>query len=926
MKKMKKAFAWILVLCMILSAMPVSARAEQEGGFVVIEPDDNSWDIPVSELAVSCGDYETNGGASEGPAHLAVDGNPATMWHTDWEGTSRANHWFQFELLTDEYAVNGLRYQPRQTGNSNGTITEYDIQVSDDGVNFRSVKTGNWAENSTWKIAQFDPQVVKYVRLVAVDAATDNQWVFASAAELRLTWQPTEPSDADKTALDALIAECALIEQGNYTAKTWQKFQKALDTAKAVSANIYASQASVDAAREALAQALAGLKEKVEGEGIQKILHLDSGRKYFSKDWHIALLNELAAAGSTHVQLSFGNNGFRFVLDDMTIEANGTTYASDDVKEGIRQGNYNYGALTGYYVDGAEALTEDEMDEIIAHAKAVGVEIIPHLNMPGHMSALLDAMEYVGIANPHFTGRVKSDSSVDLNNEQALEFMRVLVDKYAKYFSEKGCKYFHIGADEYANDAYNGSMGFPSMGADLYQKFADFVNGNAAIVKSYGMTPRAWNDGTYYGSYTSEFDDDIEINFWSSGWYGYTLAKASTLNDKGHGLINTNGDYYFILGKDDRFTPGNSSKHDPYEYEFCAGFDMNRFMDGSIIENPIGGMFCIWADYPGAETEQEVAANIRLVLRAMALGMEGLDLDGMNTDVIPGGFNEDGSIAESGGEQPHIHEWSDWTVTTKPTCTEKGIETRTCECGESETREVAALGHPEVDSRMENKKDATCTEAGSYDSVLYCTVCNVELSRETIIIDPLYHDYKDGICTRCGDARNPFTDVPEGIFLEPVLWAVEKGITTGTSATTFDPLGQCGRATVVIFLWRAAGEPQPTTTVCPFTDVSINDWYAPAVLWAVEKGITTGTSETTFSPFEVCNRTTVVTFLWRYMGEPEASTACGFSDVPAGAWFEAPINWAVEEGITNGIGNNLFDVLGVCNRVQVVTFLHRLMA
>ena len=122
------------------------------------------------------------------------------------------------------------------------------------------------------------------------------------------------------------------------------------------------------------------------------------------------------------------------------------------------------------------------------------------------------------------------------------------------------------------------------------------------------------------------------------------------------------------------------------------------------------------------------------------------------------------------------------------------------------------------------------------------------------------------------------------------------------------------------------GSPEPTATVSPFTDVSINDWYAPAVLWAVEKGITTGTSATTFSPFEVCNRTTVVTFLWRYMGEPEVSTACGFSDVPAGAWFEAPINWAVEEGITNGIGNNLFDVLGVCNRVQVVTFLHRLMA
>ena len=281
------------------------------------------------------------------------------------------------------------------------------------------------------------------------------------------------------------------------------------------------------------------------------------------------------------------------------------------------------------------------------------------------------------------------------------------------------------------------------------------------------------------------------------------------------------------------------------------------------------------------------------------------------------------------GEEPHEHEWSEWTVTTKPTCTEKGVETRTCSCGETETREVAALGHTKAEAVIENEVKATCTTDGSYDSVVYCSVCNTELSRESFTVEALGHNYEDGTCTNCGEKEpvtNPFIDVPEGIFLEPVLWAVEKGITTGTSETTFDPLGQCGRATVVIFLWRAAGSPEPTATVSPFTDVSINDWYAPAVLWAVEKGITTGTSATTFSPFEVCNRTTVVTFLWRYMGEPEASTACGFSDVPAGAWFEAPINWAVEEGITNGIGNNLFDVLGVCNRVQVVTFLHRLMA
>ena len=955
MKKwLKTTISLLLAIIMVVGN---AAIARAEGGYITIEPSDESWDIPLSTLAVSCGDYEPNGGASEGPANLAVDGNIATMWHTDWQGTSRENHWFQFELK-EAYAVNGLRYLPRQTGNSNGTITQYEIKVSDDGVNFTTVAEGNWAANSSWKIAQFDPQSVKYVRLYSIDAETDNSWVFASAAELRLTWQPTEPSDADKAALDALIELCETYEQGNYTTKTWQKFQKALDTAKTVSANIYASQAQVDEARENLAAALAGLKEKVEGEGPQIILHLDSGRKYFSKDWHIALLNELAAAGYTHVQLAFGNNGLRFVLDDMTIECGGTTYASDDVKEGIRQGNYNYGALTGYYVDGAEYLTEAEMDEIIAHGKSVGVEIIPHLNMPGHMSALLDAMEYVGIENPHFYGRQESDSSVDLNNEQALEFMRVLVDKYAKYFSEKGCKYFHIGADEYANDAYYGSMGFPSMGSALYQKFADFVNGNAAIVKSYGMTPRAWNDGTYYGSYTSEFDSDIEINFWSSGWSGYTLAKASTLNAKGHGLINTNGDYYFILGKDDRFTPGSSSKHDPYEYAFCENFDMNRFMDGSVIEEPIGGMFCIWADYPGAETEQEVAANIRLVLRAMALGMEGLDLDGMNTDVVPGGFNEDGSIAESGGEQPHKHSFGEWTTVTEATCTEKGLEERKCECGETETREVAALGHDYVvhevvpptctksgytvykctrcdktykDDPVEPEHQfdegtvtaPTCTELGY--TTYTCLVCGEKYVDEASWVPALGHDFVNGDCSRCDAVQeSKFEDVPAGAFyFDPVTWAVENGITTGATATTFNPNGDCQRAQVVTFLWRAAGSPEPTITENPFVDVPEDAFYYKAVLWAVESNITNGIDSTHFAPFALCNRAQVVTFLWRANGSPLAFAENVFEDVKDGTYYKQAVLWAIEKGITNGISATEFGVENVCNRAQVVTFLYR---
>ena len=918
MKKWFKSSLCILLAIMMIVGNASFIRVAAEGSYITIEPTDSSWDIPLSELEVSCGDYEPNGGSSEGPANLAVDGNNATMWHTDWEGTSRANHWFQFEV-TGEYAVNGLRYLPRQTGNSNGTITKYEIKISDDGENFTTVASGNWAADSTWKIAQFDPQAAKYVRLYSIDAVTDNAWVFASAAELRLTWQPTEPSDADKTDLDALIAECELIEQGNYTAKTWQKFQKALSAARTVSENIYASQTQVDAAYEALLQAKEGLKEKVEGEGIMKVLHLDSGCKYFTKDWHIALLNELSAAGYTHLQLAFGNNGFRFLLDDMTIEANGTTYASDDIKEGVRQGNYNYGALTSYYTDDAHALTEAEMDEIIAHAKSVGIEIIPHLNMPGHMSALLDAMDYIGIEGAHFTGRTQSDSSVNLLNEEALNFMFALTDKYAAYFAEKGCKFFHIGADEYANDAYYSAMGFPSIGADLYQKFADFVNENASIVKSHGLTPVAWNDGIYYGSYTSEFDSDIVIDYWSSGWGGYTLAKSSTLDGKGHGLINTNGDYYYIVGKDDRFTSGTSTTHNPNLYTECAGYDLNRFMDGSNIEEPMGGMFCIWADYPGRETEQQIGAAIRLVLRAMAMRMDGLEIDDLDTSVVPGGFNEDGSIAESGPVVPHEHDYT--SVVTAPTCTEAGYTTYTCSCGDSYVAdEVAALGHTEV---VVPAVDATCTETGLTEGKK-CSVCDKVLVAQEVV-PALGHSWKGTGCENCDATReNPFTDVPEGSFyIDPVLWAVENGVTTGATATTFNPNGNCQRAAVVTFLWRAAGSPEPTTTVNPFTDVKESDFFYKAVLWAVENEITNGLSATKFGPFELCNRAQVVTFLWRAMGKPDSSAEVSFADVQAGQFYSTAVAWAVEKGITNGISATEFGVNGICNRAQVVTFLYR---
>ena len=175
------------------------------------------------------------------------------------------------------------------------------------------------------------------------------------------------------------------------------------------------------------------------------------------------------------------------------------------------------------------------------------------------------------------------------------------------------------------------------------------------------------------------------------------------------------------------------------------------------------------------------------------------------------------------------------------------------------------------------------------------------------------------------ESIDAFTDVPVGsYYADPVIWAVENGITTGSSDTTFNPTGDCLRAQVVTFLWRAAGEPEPTSTNNPFTDVDEGDWYYDAVLWAVEKGITTGTSETTFSPTAKCNRAQTVTFLYRAMGEPEYSaTTSPFTDVKPSAWYGPAVLWAVENEITNGMDATTFCVNGICNRAQVVTFLYR---
>ena len=222
----------------------------------------------------------------------------------------------------------------------------------------------------------------------------------------------------------------------------------------------------------------------------------------------------------------------------------------------------------------------------------------------------------------------------------------------------------------------------------------------------------------------------------------------------------------------------------------------------------------------------------------------------------------------------------------------------------------------------------SCTSQGC--TTIICTKCGIGHSEE--YVDALGHDYVDGFCTRCYEddpnyetpVENPFTDVPAGCWYEaPVMWALENGVTSGSSETTFSPGDKCLRAHVVTFLWNAEKCPEPAAAASTFTDVPTGAWYEKPVLWAVENGITSGTSATKFGAGDVCSRYQVVFFLWKAAGSPEPKTTVNpFTDVNPGHFFYKAVLWAVENGITSGTSATTFGPTVPCNRAQVVTFLY----
>lgn len=216
-----------------------------------------------------------------------------------------------------------------------------------------------------------------------------------------------------------------------------------------------------------------------------------------------------------------------------------------------------------------------------------------------------------------------------------------------------------------------------------------------------------------------------------------------------------------------------------------------------------------------------------------------------------------------------------------------------------------------------------------------CTLCDKTITEKHVFVNGVcvcgarktsgsIDDSSHGSTRPITNNRINFTDVSKtDYFYDAVLWAVENGITTGTSRTRFSPYATCTRAQAVTFLWRSSGSPAPKNGRMPFADVSPSAYYYDAVLWALEEGITIGTSSATFSPDAVIDRAQAVTFLHRANGAPSVTGRTAFTDVPQTAYYADAVKWAVDHGITTGTSATAFSPNASCTRAQIVTFLYR---
>lgn len=367
-----------------------------------------------------------------------------------------------------------------------------------------------------------------------------------------------------------------------------------------------------------------------------RIVHLDCGRKYFSKDWIIALMYEAKAAGYNQVQLAFGNKGLRFLLDDMSVNTSVNTYEKQAVTDAIKEGNKAY-----YNAGEKNELTEAEMDEIFVAADKIGIEIVPLFNTPFHMEAVITAMGKLNITNAYYDS---NKACLNLSNNYATAFVKALMQKYITYFQGKGCKYFNFGADEYTG-GWNST-------------FYNYANEIVSMISAAGMNARIFND-SFRSDSNNGYVNNAQVCYWSSN-SGY--ASTATVYNYAKKIINTNQDFYYVVNKDTQQSTWSPNSY----YAFSGSFDETTWVNyaknfsnttyknfagynnGAESITPVGSMFCIWCDNPSHKDETQIAKEIRMILRVIGARMQNSSEYRPTDKLVEGGFKAYGTINTSG--------------------------------------------------------------------------------------------------------------------------------------------------------------------------------------------------------------------------------------------------------------------------------------
>lgn len=346
-----------------------------------------------------------------------------------------------------------------------------------------------------------------------------------------------------------------------------------------------------------------------------RIFHLDCGRKYFTVSEIEGIIDQLAENHFTHLQLAFGNDGLRFLLNDMSLTVNGKDYSSAAVTSAIKQGNT-------YLKSGSSGeLSQSDMDAIIKYANTKGIQIIPLFNAPGHMYTAVNAMDTLGVGGKHIeisnlTDGRTSNWAVNPTDATAVAFAKALLQKYVTYFAGKGSTMFNIGADESGLDK------------DNYASYAEMVNGMNAIVRAAGMTTLAYNDGIYRAEFASsqpdvKFDNNIVICYWTEE---NSISVAEFLS-KGFKILNNNGDWYYVLG-DYLYRAWLSTQ---WSYQSALSnlqsTPVTKMMGYTGTEQPMGSILCVWCDGPSVgyttgygyrEKNQTNQQSVYNLIKAMA--------------------------------------------------------------------------------------------------------------------------------------------------------------------------------------------------------------------------------------------------------------------------------------------------------------------